>query len=204
MSTFISPQNSYSNETKDVDVAALGQMLNGVELKENAHIIELDDIVVSAFIFRHIFYSLDSEHFNLNCNLCQTKENANLMSYISFEERTCNKTNFNLMQTILANMENDLGVSRECFDLCCRVELEKELSLIHTLCDINVCSVLCALTWSEVLNVLKSKGALPSGLDSFGNPVQHILKISIVFKNPNRDIKDTIVKFRYLVSGITW
>jgi hypothetical protein len=204
MSTIVRPQNSYNNETKDVDVAALGHMLNEVELKENAHIIELDDIVVSAFIFRHMFYSFDSEHFNLDGDICRSKEKVDLIPHISFEERTSNGANFNLMQTILANMEKDLGVSRECFDLCCRLELEKELSSIRTLCDINVCSVLCALTWSEILNVLKSKGASSTGLDSFGNPVQHILKISIVFKNPNQDIKDTIVKFRYLVSGITW
>ena len=62
--------------------------------------------------------------------------------------------------------------------------------------------MLTALHWTEVKKLLLSQGALPSGKDPDGNLIYHVLKVSIIFKNPNRDVKDTIIKFRYLIGDI--
>ena len=127
-----------------------------------------------------------------------------MRKFISFspQERTVNNMRFNLLNTIFGHLEEDLEVPRECFDLTCRMELERELACIDSICDINSCSVLTALHWNEVKKLLLSQGALPSGKDPDGNPIYHVLKVSIIFKNPNRDVKDTIIKFRYLIGDI--
>jgi len=194
----------YSDYTKVIDVAALGHVLAPIELKETAHVVELDDIPISSMIFRRIFYALDGEVFNLDCDLCRTDQYNDMRKFISFspEERTVNNMRFNLLNTIFGHLEEDLEVPRECFDLTCRMELERELACIDSICDINSCSVLTALHWTEVKKLLLSQGALPSGVDPDGNPIYHVLKVSIIFKNPNRDVKDTIVKFRYLIGDI--
>ena len=196
----------YSDYTKIIDVAALGHVLNPIELKEEAHIVELDDIPISSLLFRRIFYAYDGDTFNLDCHLCRTDQFKDLKKFISFhpEDRTTNNIKFNLLNTIFGHIEEDLEVPRECFDLTCRMELEKELACIGSICDINSCSVLTALKWNEVLKLLLSQGALPSGKDNNGDTIYHVLKVSVIFKNPNRDVKDTIIKFRYLIGDINF
>jgi len=198
----------YSDYTKIIDVAALGHVLNPIEIKETAHIVELDDIHISSMLFRRIFYAGDGEHFNLDFRIRNLNPHdpyiESVKQYTSFDPdyRTVNDISFNLLQTIFGHLEEDLQAPRECFDLTCRMELERELACINSIYDINSCSVLTALKWHEVLKLLISHGAIKSGIDPCGNPIQHVLKISVIFKNPNRDVKDTIVKFRYLIGDI--
>jgi len=194
----------YNDYTKIIDVAALGHVLSPIELKESAHVVELDDIPISSLTFRRIFYALDGEVFNLNGNLCISNGCNEYKKFISFspQDRCVNNIRFNLLNTIFGHLEEDLEVPRECFDLTCRMELERELACIDSICDINSCSVLTALSWYEVQKLLLSQGAARSGKDPEGNPIYHVLKISVVFKNPNREVKDTIIKFRYLIGDI--
>ena len=200
----MSGNKCYGDFTKVIDVAALGHVTNTIEKKEIDHIVELDDIAISSVLFRRIFYSLDGEHFNLDCGICKNSQLIEFQKYVSFESkyRTINNINFNLLQIIFGNLEEDLKVTREMFDLTCRMELERELSSIKSICDINSCSILTALNWSEVKQLLLSQGALPTNIDPDGNNIYHILKVSVVFKNPNRDVKDTIIKFRYIIGDI--
>jgi len=194
----------YSDYTKIIDVAALGHAMSPIELKEEAHVVELDDIPISSLTFRRIFYALDGEVFNLNGNLCISDDKNEFKKLISFspQDRSVNNIRFNLLNTIFGHLEEDLEVPRECFDLTCRMELERELACIDSICDINSCSVLTSLSWYEVQKLLLSQGASRSGKDPDGNPIYHVLKISIIFKNPNREVKDTIIKFRYLIGDI--
>ena len=196
----------YSDYTKIIDIAALGHVLNPIEIKEEAHIVELDDIPISSLLFRRIYYAYDGDTFNLDCQLCRTDKFKEMRQFLSFQpaHRTVNENPFNLLNTIFGHLEEDLEVPRDCFDLTCRMELEKELACIHSICDINSCSVLTALKWNEVLKLLISQGALPSGKDPDGNIVYHVLKVSVIFKNPNRDVKDTIIKFRYIIGDINF
>ena len=199
-----SSSKCYSDYTKIIDVAALGHVMSPIELKEDAHVVELDDIPISSLTFRRIFYSIDGETFNLNNNLCISDEGNEYKKLISFSphDRSVNNIRFNLLNTIFGHLEEDLEVPRECFDLTCRMELERELACIDSISDINSCSVLTSLSWYEIQKLLLSQGASKYCIDPDGNPIYHVLKISIVFKNPNREVKDTIIKFRYLIGDI--
>jgi len=35
-----------------------------------------------------------------------------------------------------------------------------------------------------------------------GNDIPHLLKLNIIFKNPNTNIKDIIIKFNYVIESI--
>jgi hypothetical protein len=191
--------SQYNKYTKVLDIAALGQELSPIELRQDIHIVELDDIEISVVLFKKIFYPYDGNCFSVNVEACR---DPFLVPYISFLYRTVDGVPFNLLQTIFCFLESDLHISRDCFELCCKLDLEKELSCIKTICDVNICAILCALKWDEVIKVLKSKDALLEELDPDGNIIYHILKISIIFKNPNPDTKDVMIKFRYKVYGI--
>ena len=66
--------------------------------------------------------------------------------------------------------------------------------------DLEICNILCSLTWDEVKDVLKTKGAHSKTTN--GKNIPHLLKINIVFKNPNSNIRDVIVKFNYVLNYI--
>ena len=53
---------------------------------------------------------------------------------------------------------------------------------------------------SEIVEILRSKGA--KSKDKDGNNIPHVLKLSIVFKNPNTNVKDIIIKFNYVINCI--
>ena len=189
------------SESKFIDIAIIGQILASIEKRDNYHIIELDNIGVDADLFKAVFYHYDNENFSI---VPRIPNNNNILeNIISFEStyRTYNNgVPFNLLHVMFGFIEEDLNVKRDCFDTCCKMELEKQLSLFKTLCDIEICNVLCSLKWSEIIEILKSKGA--KSKDKDGNNIPHVLKLSVVFKNPNTNVKDIIVKFNYVINYI--
>ena len=187
--------------SKTIDIAIVGQLLASVETRDNYHIIELDNIPVSKELFKAIFFYHDNENFAIVPNVPNNDEI--IQNIISFESpyRTYDKgIPFNLLHVMFGFMEEDLNVKRDCFDTCSKMELEKQLSLFKTICDLDICNVLCSLKWSEIIQILTSKGA--KSKDKNGNNIPHLLKINIVFKNPNTNIKDIIVKFNYVLDYI--
>ena len=105
---------------------------------------------------------------------------------------------FSLLEEIIKNIEDDLNVSRNCFTTCSLIELTNDLSNIKTLCDINCCSLLCCLTWSNVLSVLKDYN-LANNTNIIYKP---LFVVNVVFKTPNPNVKPTIIKFNYRLSSI--
>ena len=188
------------SETKIIDVAIMGQCLTPIEKMDNYHVIELDNINIDEDLFKSIFYYHDGENFSI---IQSTNNDPTIESMVSFEStyRTYNNgTQFNLSNIIFAFIEEDLNINRDCFDTCCKMELEKQLSYIKTLCDLDLCNILCALKWSEIIQILKSKGA--KSVTSNNESISHILKINIVFSNPNTSVKDTIITFPYVIESI--
>ena len=188
------------SETKIIDVAIMGQCLTPIEKMDNYHVVKLDNINIEEDLFKSIFYCHEGENFSIIRN---TNNNPTIESMVSFESkyRTYNnKTLFNLSNIIFAFIEEDLNINRDCFDTCCKMELEKQLSYIKTLCDLDLCNILCALKWSEIIQILKSKGA--KSFTDGGIFISHILKINIVFSNPNTSVKDTIITFSYVIESI--
>ena len=187
--------------SKTIDIAIVGQLLASVETRDKYHIIELDNISISKELFKAIFFYHDNENFSIVPKVPNNDEI--IQNIISFEYpyRTYdNGVPFNLLHVMFGFMEEDLNVKRDCLDTCCKMELEKQLSLFKSLCDLDICNVLCSLKWSEIIQILNSKGA--KSKDNKGNNIPHLLKINIVFKNPNTNIKDIIIKFNYVVEFI--
>jgi len=190
------------SESKIIDIAIVGQFLTSIEKIDSYHIIELDNISVSKDLFKAIFFYYDSENFAIVPNIPNNEEAIqNIVSFESKYRTYNNGVPFNLLHVIFGFMEEDLNIKRDCFDTCCKMELEKQLSLFKNLCNLEICNVLCSLKWSEIVEILKSKGA--KSLDLNGNSIPHLLKLNIIFKNPNTNIKDIIVKFNYVIDSIS-
>ena len=125
--------------TQTIDVAAIGQPLSGVAIEDNMHVITLDTIgALTVEEFRTIFYYTDGETFGVNPAALLDASATSLISFLG-DDRTMNggDISFNLTEAVFENLEADLGVKRECFDLCTKIELTKELSRINTLVDIE-------------------------------------------------------------------
>lgn len=184
----------FVTDTITLDVAFLSQEYSPIEVTcNNNHIIELDEICIDQNTFKCIFYPY-GENFGLEKNNCC---NPAIFPYITFlppyRSINCGQP-FSLLEQIIMNIENDLNVTRNCFTTCTLIELSKELSNIKTLCDIECCSLLCSLPWSNVQSIIKN---------DYINRVQNnplrqmVLVISIIFKTPNTCILPTIIKFKY-------
>ena len=79
------------------------------------------------------------------------------------------------------------------------IELSNDLSNIKTLCDINCCSLLCSLTWSNIISMLNDYNLA----DNSVNFVSPLFVVNIIFKTPNPNVKPTTVKFNYRISHIS-
>ena len=126
------------------------------------------------------------------------KLNQYLLNYISFLPlyRTFKGKNFSLLENIILNIESDLNVSRNCFTTSSLIDLSKELSEIQTLCDINCCSVLSSLSWTNILTIIKNEQL--TRVNSI--PLENIaLVLNVIFVTPHDDILETIVKFTYII-----
>ena len=159
--------------------------------------------------FRTLFYYTDGETFGVNPAALLDPSATSLISFLG-DDRTMNggDVSFNLTEAVFENLEADLGVKRECFDLCTKIELTKELSRINTLVDIESCVVLCSLKWSDIKRILLQKGqqlgqdlagATVSNSGVCKDGIQHILVVSVIFKNPNVKTKDLMIRFKYAV-----
>ena len=185
-------------ESKVLDIAIVGHFLNPIEHRDVYHIIELDNILIDETVFKSLFYYYDQNNFAVLPSISEENE-----KYISFESKYRTYKNgqpFNLLHVIIGFIEEDLHIKRDCFDTSCRMELEKQLSAIKNITDLEICNVLCSLKWDEVIDVLKTKGAHSKTTD--GKNIPHLLKVNIVFKNPNSNVRDVIVKFNYVLDYI--
>ena len=220
MSNNVSPEYMFGDfETKPlefftfsqtIDIAAIGQPLSAVAVEDNMHVITLDTIgAITTQEFRTLFYYTDGETFGVNPAAVLDPSASSLISFLG-DERTMNggDISFNLIEAVFENLESDLGIKRECFDLCSKVELTKELSRISTLADIETCVVLCSLKWSDIKRILLQKsvqigqplaGSTVSEAGTCNDAIQHILVVSVIFKNPNVKTKDVMIRFKYAV-----
>jgi len=172
-----------------IDVAILRQEHTAIVLYSQNHIVELDQINLTAETFKYIFYHC-SDTFGINKHICN---NHNFVQYITFEHpyRTINGVNFDLLSTIITNIENDLGTHRNYFTMDSLIDLTREMTNIKTLCHINCCSVITALTWTNIVDLLKN--------DVININTYIYLVISVMFKSANPDITPTIIRFNYNV-----
>jgi hypothetical protein len=185
----------------NIDVAVLCQEYTKIEKMCDDNIINLDEIEITKDLFQYIFYPY-CETFGINKNtICN---NSAYLPYISFlpEYRTVDGKKFYLLEAIITNIEADLNVSRNCFTIDSLVELTNEIISINSLCDLNCCSVLSSLTWSNILEIIKNYEIINCDCTSITEPVIPICVISVIFKTPTPGVKNTIVRFNYRITDL--
>jgi hypothetical protein len=96
----------------------------------------------------------------------------------------------------LNNIENDLNVSRNCFTTESIIELTNELIKINSLCDINYCSVLASLPWSNIKKIIDND-TLSSDYKKKDKVICFV--ISVIFKTPTPGVKPNIFRFPYVI-----
>ncbi len=189
-----------------IDVAVLTHEYTNIDIECDNHIINLDDILINENDFKNIFYPY-GENFGIDKKIACA---SNYNEYITFlyPNRKVNGKPFYLLEEIIKNIENDLNLPRTCFTLNSLIELSNELSNIKTFCDMNCCSVLASLPWSNIENIIENKKILQKNLmknKKSSNDIDYsvndniIFAVSIVFKTPTNGVKNTIVKFNYRI-----
>jgi hypothetical protein len=201
-----------------IDVAVLCQEYTTIETMCHDNIINLDEILITKEIFQSIFYPYH-ENFGLNKDFLS---NNQISPYISFipEFRSVNSKKFYLLEEIIANIERDLNISRNCFTKESLVELTNEIISIKSLCDINCCSVLASLSWQNILEIIKNYQLINycqcAKYNNEHEPNENhcaicktskseiipICVVNIIFKTPTPGVKNTIIRFNYRITNL--
>lgn len=199
-----------------IDVAVLCQEYTKIDTMCHDNIINLEEILITKEVFQSIFYPYH-ENFGLNKDF--VRNNNDILPYISFipEFRSVHSKKFYLLEEIIANIERDLNISRNCFTKESLVELTNEIISIKSLCDINCCSVLASLSWQNILEIIKNYQLInycqcEKGQESNENYC-HICKnskseiipicvVNIIFKTPTPGVKNTIIRFNYRITNL--
>jgi len=189
-----------------IDIAILCQEYTGIDVTCKDNIINLDEIEVTKEIFQSIFYPY---HDNFGINKDFIYNNKQILPYISIHPdfRTYNKKRFFLLEELIANIERDLNVSRNCFTKESIIELTNEISGIKTLCDINCCSVLSSLSWSNILEIINNYKLVKSCLCNYNcqcpkyNAIP-ICVLNIIFKTPTCGVKNTVIRLHYKITNL--
>jgi hypothetical protein len=182
-----------------IDVAVLCQEYSPIEITcDNTNVTTLDDIEISEENFKALFYPY-GENFGIDKNIASKKE---YFPYIAFivPYRTVNYEKFFLLETILKNIESDLNISRNCFTTTSIIELTNEIINLHSLCDINCCSVMASLPWSNIQQIIHNEDLSTCQ----ERPIRKTLcfVISVIFKTPTPGVKPTMIKFPYVIRNI--
>ena len=193
-----------------IDVAVLCHEYSIIDIECDNHIVHLDDIPISEKKFKNIFYP-HGENFGIDKKIASSSNYNEFISFL-YPFRKVNGKPFYLLEEIIKNIENDLNLSRNCFTPNSLLELTNELSSITTLCDMNYCSVLSSLPWTNVESIVLNKRLLTMDINPNKNietPISNVnskenivFVVSIVFKTPTPGVKNTIIKFPYKITNL--
>jgi hypothetical protein len=189
-----------------IDIAVLCQEYTNIDITCKDNIINLDEIAITKEIFQSIFYPY-CDNFGINKDFINNNEQ--ILPYISIHPdfRTYNKKRFFLLEELIANIERDLNISRNCFTKESIIELTTEISSIKTLCDINCCSVLSSLTWLNILEIINNYKLVKLCLCNFDchcpkyNAIP-VCVLNLIFKTPTSGVKNTIIRLHYRIINL--
>jgi len=169
-----------------LDFAVYAKATSQINLTKNTdHIVNLDVINIDETLFKSIFYQTDNFAINPNAALDELS-----LSKISFSNLTVSGSHFCLFDTILQNIEADLGVSSSMFSPCTNIALHKDINSIKSLVDlIQTGTIVCSMTWTDIINALKC--------EENNGVAEVILTLTVVFTNPTVGVNSTIIKFNY-------
>lgn len=190
----------------DLDFVVLGQNYSRVQTQTpGAKTIVLDHILISESLFKSVFYSSETGIFGLIPENLVNIELANVLPKplqtvkeiisLEFPIRSVNGTNFNLLECIFTNIEECLGVGREAFTMDSIILLNKEFSKIRTMYDLEIMTVVNALTWDELIGSVRNKTRRSY---STKTRIEHVrLHLGIIFKTPTYSVLPLTVKLVY-------
>jgi hypothetical protein len=179
---------------KIIDIAVICQDYAPLEIScDNENVTSLDEISIDLATFKTLFYPF-GENFGINKDV--VLNNPSLMQYISFlpPARSVKKLPFDLLETVLKNIETDLNISRNAFTTASRLQLTNEFLVLKSLSDLNCCSVVASLPWSSIEDILASFSAYHPT-----KTVQPVFLVSIQFKTPTPNVRPTSIKFTYKI-----
>lgn len=173
-----------------IDVAVVQQSYSQIAKRsEGDHVISLDEITIPLSTFKTIFYPTSG-----NFTVSQTAaSDPTLQPYISFDRlyRTIDGVPFYLYNSILENIENDLGINRNMFSYCTTISLNKEINSLATLGNLSLGNISCSLSWNEVIRSIKYEPkTIPVDVDL-------MLTVSVIFVTPTAGVFPTVVRFNY-------
>lgn len=198
--------NSILNNKIVIDVAVLCQEYSNIDVTCKDNILNLDEIEVTKEIFQSIFYPY-CDNFGINKDFINN--NKQILPYISIypDFRSINKKRFFLLEELIANIERDLNVSRNCFTKDSIIELTSEISSIKTLCDMNCCSVLSSLSWLNIIEIINNYKLIKTCLcDCECSCSKYkaipVCVVNLIFKTPTPGVKNTIVRLHYKITNL--
>jgi len=193
------PTPPNDDNTLTIDFAVLSQDYTPiVPDKLDSHITDLDTIHISLDDFKYLFYK-NAGPFGLT--LDTIGYTSPYFKYITFLPpfRTIQGNNYSLLENIILNIEDDLGLTRNAFSTTSLIELEKDISSKKTLCDIHINSntILAALSWKNIVSIINTANKTRIN----GQPPYTFVELilSVNFITPNQKILKTVVKFSYLI-----
>lgn len=197
-----------------IDVAVLCQEYTQVDFNcNNANMVQLDPIDISEETFKHIFYPY-GENFGMDKNIKNNKKVENYISFLAPHRTVRGGKRFFLLDEIINNIENDLNIPRNAFTTTSLIDLTNDLSKIKSLSDINCCSVLSSLPWSVITNLLDDFHLANTDINHIEYNMDNIIKtdnitkirpkqlifvVSVVFKTPTPGVRNTIIRFPYVI-----
>jgi hypothetical protein len=186
-----------------IDIAALCMEFTKLDKICDHQMIDLDPIYISVPRFKAIYYP-QGETFGINKKVVLKED---MIPYISFqhEYRSVKGEKFVLLEFILRSIENTLNISRNCFTSDTLIELNNEIGVLKTLCDIPCCSVLASLPWSTLEETIKTYKSIHSSNENTKKnkkdqdlDLEFHCRISIYFKSSS--LQDPIVvRFHYIL-----
>lgn len=178
-----------------IDIAALCMEFTKLDKICDNQIIDLDPIYISIHRFKAIYYP-QGETFGIDKKVALKEE---MIPFISFQHdyRTVKGEKFVLLEYILRSIENTMNISRNCFTSDTLIELNNEIGVLKTLCDIPCCSVLASLTWSTLNETMKTYKSIQNS-KKVDQDLEFFCRISIYFKSPSLP-EPIVVRYNYIL-----
>ena len=184
-------------ENNPINIAVICQKYSNFELVERNAPIQLREIDITLNIFKYIFYETDS--FNINPSAC-----INFNKYISLLPASSSNPDgrykengipFSLLAEIYVQITQCLKIPIEAIDTTSRITLNKEISSIKSLCNLNCQSLVNSLRWSDIQNIV-----LADPLYKYDKPLR--LAITLVFASSTECVDDLVVIVNYNITGL--
>jgi hypothetical protein len=143
-------------------------------------------------MFKFLFYETDS--FNINPAARNTPSLKYYVSLLPDARTTTTNEPFSLLNEIYNNILNSLHIGIESIEPASQMILNKEVSSIKSLCNLQCQSLVNALRWTDIINMTQND-------PQFNYDLPLNISITLVFASSTEGVPDLNVIMNYSVSG---